>query len=262
MSIATPNSTAQQQPEPEPDGQGANLTIIEHLQEARKRLMICAGTLGIGLLLGAWQAESVMRWMTEPATEVVSDFELIFTEPLEYWTTFFKVMLLIAVTVGMPVFVWQIMAFVSPGLTRKEKKWAYPIVLGASAMFVAGCAFAYYIELPPALNFLYDGRDIATAQIKVSSHISFVTRIMLVNGIVFETPFFVMALAKIGLVTSHKLLHWWRFAIVGAFVISAIVTPSIDPITQTLVALPMIVLYFVGIALSKLVEQTPLIPRT
>jgi len=134
-------------------------------------------------------------------------------------------------------------------------------VLGASLMFVAGCAFAYYVELPPALNFLYDGRGIATAQIKVSSHINFVTRIMLVNGLVFETPFVVMFLAKIGLVHSTKLLSWWRFAIVGAFIISAIVTPSIDPITQTLVAVPMIVLYFVGIVLAKMVEKTPIIPR-
>ena len=243
MSVATPNPQTQQQPEPG-DGQGANLTIIEHLQELRRRLMICAGALGIGMILGAWQAENVMRWMVKPANHVVEDFELIFTEPLEYWTTFFKVMMLIAVTVAMPVFIWQTMAFVSPGLTRNEKKWAFPIVISASIMFVLGCAFAYYIELPPALNFLYDGRDIA-----------------MVNGAVFETPFLVMALAKVGLVTSKKLLSWWRFAIVGAFVISAIVTPSIDPITQTLVALPMIVLYFVGIVLAKMVEHTPIIPR-
>ncbi len=260
MSVVTPDQ-AQIPPDPN-DGQGGNLTIIEHLQEARKRLMICAGALGLGLLLGAWKAEGVMRWMTKPAENAVEDFELIFTEPLEYWTTFFKVMLLIAITVGMPVFIWQVMSFIAPGLTGKEKKWAYPIVFFATLMFIAGSAFAYYIELPPALNFLYDGRDIATAQIKVSSHVSFVARIMMVNGIVFQTPFFIMALAKIGLVTSTKLLGWWRFAIVGAFIISAIVTPSIDPITQTLVAVPMIVLYFVGILAAKLVEQTPIIPRT
>jgi sec-independent protein translocase protein TatC len=259
MSVATPTSPADQKPED--DGQGANLTIIEHLQEARKRLMICAVALGLGLLLGAWQAEPVMRWMTKPAEHVVENFELIFTEPLEYWSTYFRVMLLIAITVAMPVFLWQIMAFVGPGMTRNEKRWAYPIVIGASAMFVAGCAFAYYLELPPALNFLYDGHDIAAAQIKVSSHINFVTRVMLVNGLVFETPFIVMFLAKIGLVQSTKLLSWWRFAIVGAFIISAIITPSIDPITQTMVAIPMIVLYFVGIVLAKMVEKTPIIPR-
>jgi sec-independent protein translocase protein TatC len=84
---------------------------------------------------------------------------------------------------------------------------------------------------------------------------------MLVTGLVFETPFVVMGLAKVGLVTSRKLLSWWRFAIVGAFILSAVVTPSIDPITQTLVAVPMIVLFFVGIFMAKLVEQTPIIAR-
>jgi sec-independent protein translocase protein TatC len=78
---------------------------------------------------------------------------------------------------------------------------------------------------------------------------------------VFETPFLVMGLAKVGLVTSRKLLSWWRFAIVGAFIISAIVTPSIDPVTQALVAVPMIVLYFIGIVMAKFVEKTPIIPR-
>ncbi len=171
-------------------------------------------------------------------------------------------MLLIAIAIAMPVFVWQLLAFVGPGLTRNEKKWAYPIVLGASAMFIGGCAFAYYIELPPALNFLLDAGDIASPFISVKEYVNFVTRLMLVTGLVFETPFLVMGMAKVGVVTSRKLLGWWRFAIVGAFVISAIVTPSIDPITQTLVALPMIVLYFVGIVLARLVENTPIIPRT
>jgi sec-independent protein translocase protein TatC len=186
---------------------------------------------------------------------------LIFTDPLEYWTTFFRVMLLIAITVAMPIIVWQLLAFVGPGLTRKEKRWAYPIVLGASLMFIAGAAFAYYIELPPALNFLLDGGDVASPFISVKKYVDFVTRLMLVTGLVFETPFLVMGLAKIGLVQSRKLLSWWRFAFVGAFIISAIVTPSIDPITQTLVAVPMIVLYFVGIGMAKLVENTPIIPR-
>lgn len=262
MSVATPSPPRGRSPRPEDDGQGGNLTIIEHLQEARKRLMICAGALGLALIAGAFLATTVLRWMKVPAESRVENFELIFTQPLEYWTTFFRVMLLIAIAIAMPVFVWQLLAFVGPGLTRNEKKWAYPIVLGASAMFIAGCAFAYYIELPPALNFLLDGGDIASPFISVKEYVNFVTRLMLVTGLVFETPFLVMGMAKVGVVTSRKLLGWWRFAIVGAFVISAIVTPSIDPITQTLVALPMIVLFFVGIALARLVENTPIIPRT
>jgi sec-independent protein translocase protein TatC len=243
------------------DGQGANLTILEHLQELRRRLMICAGATGLGLIAAAFIANPALKWMKEPAEAKVENFDLIFTEPLEYWTTFFRVMLLIAITFAMPVFIWQVLAFVGPGLTRNEKKWAFPIVLGASLMFVAGCAFAYYIELPPALNFLLDSGDVADPLISVRKYVDFVTRLMLVTGLVFEMPLLVMALAKVGIVDSRRLLRWWRFALVGAFVVSAVVTPSIDPITQTLVAAPMIVLYFVGIALAKLVEKTPIIPR-
>jgi sec-independent protein translocase protein TatC len=243
------------------DGQGANLTILEHLQELRRRLMICAIAVGLGLVAAAFVANPALKWMKAPAEAKVENFDLIFTEPLEYWTTFFRVMLLIAITFAMPVLIWQVLAFVGPGLTRNEKKWAYPIVLGASLMFVAGCAFAYYIELPPALNFLLDSGDVADPLISVRKYVDFVTRLMLVTGLVFEMPLLVMALAKVGIVDSRKLLKWWRFALVGAFVVSAIVTPSIDPITQTLVAAPMIVLYFVGIALAKLVEKTPIIPR-
>jgi len=254
-------SAARRQPEPEEDGQGANLTILEHLQELRRRLIICAGALIVALVASAFISTPVLRWLKEPAESRVENFELIFTQPLEYWTTFFRVMLLVAVAMAMPVFVYQVLAFVGPGLTRKEKRWAYPIVLGASAMFVAGCAFAYYVELPPALNFLLDTGDIAEPLISVKYYVDFVTRLMFVTGLVFETPLLVMGLAKIGIVHSRKLLSWWRFAFVGAFVVSAIVTPSIDPVTQTLVALPMIVLYFVGIGLAKLVENTPIIPR-
>jgi sec-independent protein translocase protein TatC len=224
-------------------------------------MMICAVAVGLGLIAGAFLANPTLEWMKGPGESRVEDFQLIFTQPLEYWTTFFRVMLLIAVTFAMPVIVWQFLAFVSPGLTRNEKRWAYPIVLGASLMFVLGCAFAFYIELPPALNFLLNGGDVAEPLISVKSYVDFVTRIMLVTGLVFETPFLIMGLAKVGLVTSRKLLSWWRFAFAGAFILAAIVTPSIDPITQTLVAGPMIVFYFVGIIMSKLVEQTPIIPR-
>jgi sec-independent protein translocase protein TatC len=243
------------------EAEGGNLTILEHLQEARRRMIICAVALGIGLIAGAFLATPTLEWMKGPGESRVENFSLIFTQPLEYWTTFFRVMLLLAITFAMPVIVWQVLAFVGPGLTRNEKKWAYPIVLGASFMFVAGCAFAFYIELPPALNFLLDGGDVAEPLISVKSYVDFVTRLMLVTGLVFETPFVVMGLAKVGLVTSRKLLSWWRFAIVGAFILSAVVTPSIDPITQTLVAVPMIVLFFVGIFMAKLVEQTPIIAR-
>ncbi len=292
-----------------------NLTIIEHLDELRQRLMIAAGALviamvacftiaGAGILLALvllWRASATpgavkktslllgvfgvivlvgfsytlipevwstsitteaMTWLKKPAESRVENFSLVFTEPLEFWTTFFQVSLLLGLTLAMPVIVYQVFAFVGPGLTQNEKRWAYPIVGGASLMFVGGIAFAYYVEMPPALNFLLNApNDIAEPLISVRKYIGFATKLMFVTGLVFETPLVVMGLAKIGVVTSRKLWSWKRYAVLGAFVLSAIVTPSIDPVTQTLVALPMVVLFFVGIGLAKLVESKPIIPR-
>ena len=240
-------------------------TILGHLQELRYRAMISAGALVVGIAVSFWPLTGmVIKFLAVPAQEQVDDFNLIFTEPLEYWTTYFRVSLLLGISISMPVHVYQVLAFVSPGLTWNERKWLYPIVVGATFSFLVGAAFAYYIELPPALKFLIDQPgDISDVRpfIKIQSYINFVTRLILATALVFELPLVVMGLAKIGVVTSKKLLGWWRFAIVGAFVAAAIVTPSIDPITQSLVAGPIIVLYFVGIALAKLVEGSPMIAR-
>ena len=262
MSIQAPQRP-QQQHEQVDAGEDKNLTLLEHLAELRHRLMICAGVLVLTMIVSFYPLTMwTLEWMKVPAEGRVENFELIFTKPLEYVTAYFRVSLLLGITLAMPVFLWQGLAFVGPGLTKNEKRWAYPIILGASAMFVAGCAFAYYVEMPPALSFLLNfGGDVATPLISVQEYINFVTRLMFVTGLVFETPLVVMGLAKIGLVNSRSLLRWWRFAFIGAFILSAIVTPSIDPVTQTLVALPMIVLYFVGIGLAKLVEKNPIIPR-
>ena len=243
---------------------GKNLTIIGHLDELRRRLMICAGALVVATIAGFYPLTTwALEWLQKPAENSVDDFTLVFTQPLEFWTTFFRVSLMIGITFAMPVFLYQTLAFVGPGLTKTERRWTYPIVIFASLMFVAGVAFAYYVEMPPALGFLLDPpSDVATPFISVKSYVDFATRLMLVTGLVFETPLFVMGLAKVGVVSSRQLLRWWRFAILGAFVLAAVVTPSVDPITQTLLALPMIVLYFVGIGLAKLVEKKPIIPPT
>jgi sec-independent protein translocase protein TatC len=118
-----------------------------------------------------------------------------------------------------------------------------------------GVAFAYYVALPPALNFLLNfNDDLAEPAIRIGAYIDFVTRLMLWTGVSFETPIVIMFLAKFRIVSWRQLLQWWRLAIVGAFLIAAIVTPTIDPVTQAFVAGPIIVLYFVGIVLAFIVR--------
>jgi sec-independent protein translocase protein TatC len=266
MAVQPPAQAPPGEPPPEPPEQeqqrGKTLTILEHLHELRYRLMVASGALLLGVLVSLWPLTGwFIDFLAEPGRDRVEDFELIFTEPLEYWTSYFRVSLLLGVSLAMPVIVYQILAFVAPGLTPQERRWLYPIVLGASLAFVAGAAFAYYIELPPALSFLVGSTGDIKPFIRIKSYIDFVTRVILVTGIVFEMPLVVMGLAKLGVVTSRKLLGWWRYAIVLAFVGAAVVTPSIDPITQSLVAGPMIVLYFLGIGLAKLVEGNPILRR-
>lgn len=249
---------------PHPQGGGKTITILEHLQELRYRLMVSAGALLLGVLVSLWPLTGwFIEFLAEPGRDRVENFQLIFTEPLEFWTAYFRVSLLLGFAISMPVLLYQIFAFVSPGLSKEERRWVIPIILGATASFLGGCAFAYYIELPPALNFLVGNTgDVEVAPlIRVRSYIDFVTRLILVTGLVFELPLVVMGLAKIGVVTSKKLLGWWRYAIILSFVGAAVVTPSIDPITQSLVAGPIIILYFLGAGLAKLVEDKPIIKR-
>jgi sec-independent protein translocase protein TatC len=265
MAIKPPVAAPAQESPPDPDHERM-LTVMEHLTELRYRAIVMAIALVIGVCVSVWPLTGwFIDFLSEPGHEHVENFELVFTEPLEYWTVYFRVSLLLGIAIAMPVIVYQVFAFIGPGLSRGERRWVYPIVIGATASFLAGAAFAYYVILPPSLSFLIESPgDISedvSPFIKIKSYIDFVTRLMLVTGLVFEMPLIIMGLAKVGVVTSRKLIGWWRYAIVGAFVVAAIVTPSIDPITQAFVAGPIIVLYFLGILLAKLVEGSPLIPR-
>ncbi len=245
--------TATMERDTSPDG-GRELTILEHLQELRRRLIVSAAAIVIAVLGSLVLTKKLLEWLTAPAHDRVQNVTIVFTDPLGYWAAYFRVALVAGIAIAMPVLVYQALAFVSPGLTRKEKRWVFPIVVGASLSFIAGAAFAYYMELPPALGFLLNSGGGIEPFINITSYVDFVSRLMLVTGLVFELPLFVMGLAKLRVVSSRKLLGWWRYAIVLAFVISAVITPSIDPVTQTVVAVPMIVLYFAGIILAKLVE--------
>lgn len=232
------------------------LTIIEHLLELRNRVMVACIALAIGIGVSLWPlTKYAISFLVAPAQAEVEDFTLHQFQLMEYWSTYFRVSLLLGLAFAMPVIVYQFMAFVAPALTKDEKRWLYPIVIGASIMFVLGMAFAYYFALPPALRFLLNpNTDDVEATIGISTYIDTVTRLLLITGLTFELPFVIMGLAKIGVVTSRKLLGWWRYAILFAVVLAAIVTPSIDPVTQAIVAVPIIVLYFMGAAMARLVE--------
>ena len=248
---------------PEPPGEAPQeqpgeryLTVLEHIEELRFRLFISSAFVVIGLGVSVFFGKDIIDLLKKPAEARSENFELQFIEPFELFVTYFRVSLLGGLILGMPMIVYQGLRFVSPGLSANESRWLYATVAGTFVLFLGGVAFAYYIALPPALGFLLDfgGGEIARPDIRVGSYVDFVTRLLFWTGVTFQTPLIVMYLARFGIVSARQLLRWWRFAIIGAFVIAAIVTPTIDPVTQSLVAGPIIVLYFLGIILAVFVQ--------
>ena len=230
---------------------GKPMTLLEHLQELRGRLIWCAIGLAVAVVISSIFTQRLMLFLLEPAQKQAPDLELQFTAPMESVSTFFKVALMGGLILAMPVFVYQTMMFVLPALTPQEKRWVLPLVVGVIISFLIGVAFSFYFILPPSARVLFNfNNEIAKADIQVGKYYDFVTRLLFWVGVTFEMPIFILAMARFGMITGRRLLSWWRFAIVGAFVLSAIITPTIDPVTQTLVAGPIIVLWLIGTGLA------------
>jgi sec-independent protein translocase protein TatC len=234
---------------------GGEMTIMEHLQELRNRLFISAIAVVIGAVIGLVFGEHLVRFLEQPAMHAYPGFKPVSLSPLDFLGTYFKVGLFAGLILAMPVLVYEALAFIVPGLTRKERIWTFPILLGAFALFALGVVFAYFIVVPRALDFLLNfGTGEAVPTYRVTTYIDFIVRIVFWTGIMFELPILMMAPAKFGIVTARRYLKWWRYAIVLGFVAAAAVIPNISPVEQCSVAVPIIGLYFFGVLLAWLVQ--------
>lgn len=257
MTQTAPPEPPPENPEEEPGEK--LLTLFEHLQELRRRVTISAVAVLVGMTVAFIFAGDIIDFLKQPAEDRSPDFQLQFIEPFEKFGAYFRVSMLGGLILAMPVVVYQALRFVTPGLRPNERRWLVLTTIGASVLFIIGVLFAYYLALPPAMDFLlnFGGEDIARPNIRIGSYIDFVTRLLFWIGVAFETPIVVMFLAKFRIVRARQLIGWWRYAIVVAFIIAAIVTPTPDPMTCTVVAVPIIALYFVGAVLAFLVQPKP-----
>jgi sec-independent protein translocase protein TatC len=173
--------------------------------------------------------------------------------PTENVITYFRVALLSGVALSIPIIAYQLLAFVIPGLTRAERRWLYISIPFTSILFLTGILFAWKIMVPAAIDFLANFRpDIFNNEWTAREYISFVVSIAFWIGISFQTPLVVFILAKVGLVTPRFLIQNWRFAIVIVAVISAIITPTVDPFNMALLMMPLLGLYGLSILLAAL----------
>lgn len=226
------------------------MTFTSHLAELRQRLIKSVIALVITTIIAFIFARYIFDFLIRPAPD---DISLIYIEMTGMIATYFKVALMGGVVLAMPVFVYQGIMFVSPALTRREKRYVYLALPWITLMFIGGFAFGYFILVPPATNFLLSFMtDIARPEIKIDNYISIVTRLLVAIAVVFETPVIITFLARLGIVKPEWLARKRRWAIVVAFILAAVITPTFDPINQSLVAIPLIILYEMSIWLAKI----------
>jgi len=230
------------------------LTVLSHLYELRSRLIKSVIAIAVASVIAFVFADWIFYILTLPA----GDIPLIYIEMTEMLGTYMRVSLVAGIALAMPYLVYQVIMFVSPALTPREKKYVFLVLPWIGLMFIGGVVFGYFVLIPPALKFLLTfGANIATPQIKVGNYIALVTRLLLSIGLVFELPVVTTFLARIGVVKAKWLADRRRPAIIIAFILAAAITPTFDPINQSLVAVPLIVLYELSIWLARLVQKKP-----
>ena len=231
------------------------MTLRDHLEELRRRLFIVLAFIVLATAAAFFFRERLFDFLLAPGFGDL-DEQPIATEVLETVGVTFKVALMAAFAVSLPVALYQAIMFASPGLTRRERLYAFlflPAVLGS---FAAGVAFGYYVLFPPAFAFLFNfAADVVNPEIRISSYVNVITSLMFWMGVVFQIPVALFALGRLGVVSPRWLARRWRYAVLMAFVLAAIITPTFDPVNQTLVAAPIIALYLIGILLARLGER-------
>ena len=238
-----------------PPAESGEMTLIDHLKELRNRVIVTAIVLVVAVLACFYFWEGILGFLAQPAEDAKPGIKLVVFGPAETFFLAMKISLYSGVIIASPVAIYEIMMFVIPGLTARERKIILPGLLGTAFFLLLGMAFAYYVILPASLGFLLNfGESEVEVIPQAKLYIDFSLRIIFWIGIAFELPMVIALLARLGIVRARKVLGFWRYAIVLVFILAAVITPTPDPITQTFVAGPLIALYVVGILLAWIVQ--------
>ena len=234
------------------DGAGGKMSFLEHLDELRKRLVWSVASIGFGFCVALWFIDRIFGFIMRPlAATVPSGGKMIYTEPTEAFMLQLKVAALAGVVIAAPLVMWQLWLFIAPGLYRREKRLAVPFVFFASILFVGGAAFNHYVVFPTAFRFLGSfSTDYMQFLPRISPVFSLYAQLLLAFGMIFQMPVLVFTLARLGLVTAGFLWKNTKYAVLIIFIIAAVITPTSDVVTQTLMAAPMVLLYVVSIVIA------------
>ncbi|MEW6215009.1 MAG: twin-arginine translocase subunit TatC [Nitrospirota bacterium] len=246
------------------------MPITEHLSDLRKRIIISLIAILIAFVVAFAYSEDIFRLLTFPLRydisfsisppfaqmvekNVKNNPPLVFLAPAEAFWMHMKVAMITGFVVSLPVIFLQLWKFVSPGLLQKEKKYVVPFVIITTTFFLIGAAYCFFFVLPFAMGFLLTYKTGSmTPMLSVGKYIDFCLKFILAFGLIFELPIAIIFFTRMGIVTPKTLAKNRKYAILIAFIAAAILTPTPDVFNQTLMAVPMIVLYEVGILVSRI----------
>lgn len=234
------------------DSNDVEMSVFDHLEELRQRIFYSLGAVGICIAGCFTQVKPIVKLLEVPAQGV----KFLQLSPGEFFFVSIKTAGYAGLTLSAPFILYQIVAYVTPGLTRKEKRFIAPVMLGSSFLFLAGLAFSYFALIPAALNFFVSyGEDVVEQAWSIDKYFEFVLLLMFSTGLAFQIPIVQALLGFLGVVSSKQMLSAWRYVLVGAAILGAVITPSTDPLTQTLLGGAVLALYMGGVGLVKLLGK-------
>ena len=228
------------------------MTLVGHLEELRSRVLRSLLAVVVGAAACLLFVRPLVRLLEVPAKGI----HFLQLAPGEFLLVSLKVAGYAGLTLALPYVLYEGLAFVLPGLTRREQKLVAPAVAGSALLFLAGLAFAWWALVPAALNFLVSyGADVVEPLWSIERYLDFVLLLMVATALAFQLPVLQMLLAALGLVRSETMLGAWRFVVMASALAGAVLTPSTDPITMLLLSGAITALYLVGVGLARVVQR-------
>ena len=242
-------------PEDDDDAAGARMSFLEHLDELRKRIVNSLIAVAVGILITFTFIQRIYSFLMAPTMQVLpAGSKLMYTEPGEAFSLYITLSMIVGTIIASPFIMYQVWLFIAPGLYSNEKRLAIPFVLLSTAGLVGGAVFNHYIMFPWMMRFFagFNTQDLLFMP-KLDSVFSLYTKFLLAMAAVFQMPTLVYFLAKMKLITARFLAAQFKYAVLIIFILSAVITPTGDPVTQSVFAAPMIGLYLLGIAIAWIV---------
>lgn len=231
----------------------AEMSLSDHLEELRQRAFWSVSTILTSILISVFSVKSIVKILQEPALGI----KFLQFAPGEYFFASIKIAAYTGLLMSSPFFIYQIILFVLPGMTKSERRIIIPIILGAITLFMLGLSFGYFILVPAALNFFISyGSEVVEPFWSFEQYFEFILILLFSTGLAFQLPVIQIMLGLFRIISGETMIAAWRYVILGSTIIGAILTPSVDPLTQILMSSIVIVLYFSGAGVVLFIEKS------